>query len=197
MRLKIVKGVARALSYLYNELPILTLPHGHLKSSNVLLNASFEPILMDYALAPVMNKDHARQLMVGYKSPECVRYGQQVSRKSDVWSLGILILEIMTGKFPTNYLAQGKGGGYMDSSSWVNSIAGAERTDEVFDRQMEGPKNGEMWKLLEIGLRCCEEDVDKRWEMKVALEKIEELREGEANPSIASEGEISSKDEFS
>ncbi|XXG64378.1 hypothetical protein AAC387_Pa05g2349 [Persea americana] len=197
-RLNIVKGVARCLSYLHNELPILTLPHGHLKSSNVLLNDSFEPILMDYALAPVMNKDHARQLMVAYKSPECVQHVNQVNRKSDVWSLGILILEIMTGKFPANYLAQGKGGMDMDLAGWVNSIARAEWTDEVFDSQMEGPKNGEMWKLLKIGLHCCEVDVDKRWEMKVALEKIEELREQEANPSVASEEEMhSSKDEFS
>lgn len=136
--------------------------------------------------------------MVAYKSPECVQHVNQVNRKSDVWSLGILILEILTGKFPANYLAQGKGGMDMDLVGWVNSIARAEWTDEVFDSQMEGPKNGEMWKLLKIGLHCCEVDVDKRWEMKLALEKIEELREQEANPSVASEEEMhSSKDEFS
>ncbi|KAK3017888.1 hypothetical protein RJ639_004692 [Escallonia herrerae] len=52
-RLKIVKGVARGLLYLYNELPSLIAPHGHLKSSNVLLNESSEPLLTDYGLAPV------------------------------------------------------------------------------------------------------------------------------------------------
>lgn len=68
-RLKIVKGVARGLSYLYTALPSVIVPHGHLKSSNVLLDESFEPLLMDYALSPVINLDHAQQVIMLYKSP--------------------------------------------------------------------------------------------------------------------------------
>ncbi|KAL3565949.1 hypothetical protein D5086_031364, partial [Populus alba] len=78
-RLRIVKGVAKGLAYLYKEFPTLALPHGHLKSSNVLLDDTFEPLLTDYALVPVVNKDHSQQVMVAYKSPECsqsVRIGR-------------------------------------------------------------------------------------------------------------------------
>ncbi|CAN4076511.1 unnamed protein product [Withania somnifera] len=96
-RLKIIKGVARGLAYLYKELPTLTLPHGHLKSSNVLLDHKFVPLVADYALVPVINKDHAKQFMVAYKSPEYMQ-NERLTRKTDVWSLGILILELLTGR---------------------------------------------------------------------------------------------------
>jgi serine/threonine protein kinase len=68
-RLKIVKGVARALSYLYGELGMLTVPHGHLKSSNILLDGHYEPLLTDYALVPVTNQSHARAAHGGLQVP--------------------------------------------------------------------------------------------------------------------------------
>ncbi|CAN6220501.1 unnamed protein product [Urochloa humidicola] len=176
-RLRIIKGVARGLAYLYEELPMLMVPHGHLKSSNVLLDASFEPVLCDYALAPVVTPQHAAQVMVAYKSPECSGAGGRPGRKSDVWSLGILILEVLTGKFPANYLRQGRAGG--DLAGWVHSVVREEWTGEVFDRDMRGTRSGEgeMVKLLKVGLGCCEPDVDRRWGIDEALARIEELRE--------------------
>lgn len=178
-RLKIVKGVARGLAYLYDELPVLTLPHGHLKSSNVLLNDTFQPLLTDYALVPVMNSAHATQVMVAYKSPEVAQFGHP-SKKSDVWSLGILILEILTGKFPANFLHKGSSGS-TDLATWVGLVMEEEWNSEVFDCDMRDTENGqgEIQKLLKIGLECCEEIVEKRMEMREAVERIEELKERE------------------
>ncbi|GKD29568.1 pollen receptor-like kinase 4 [Tanacetum coccineum] len=191
-RLKIIKGVARGLDYLYNELPRLSLPHGHLKSSNVLLDDDFNPLLADYALVPVINKDHAQHLMVAYKSPEFTQHGR-TTKKTDVWCLGILILEMLTGKYPANYLEQGKGG-KPDLGTWVNSVVREEWTGEVFDKEMKGTKNGEgeMLKLLKIGMCCCEWDIVRRWDIKEAIEKIEGLKEREDEEdysSYASEGD--------
>ncbi|WOK92693.1 pollen receptor-like kinase 4 [Canna indica] len=185
-RLRIIKGIARGLAYLYEELPMMTVPHGHLKSSNVLLDSSFNPMLSDYALIPVMNKVTASQVMVAYKCPECAEGGKP-SKKSDVWSFGILILEILTGMFPANYLRQGSTS--TDLSNWVSSVVKDKQTDEVFDKNMKGTKNNEeeMSKLLQIGLACCETNVETRLELKVALEKIEELKEIEGDTEDSNE----------
>ncbi|XP_074577929.1 pollen receptor-like kinase 4 [Curcuma longa] len=180
-RLKIVKGVGRALGYLHEELAVLAVPHGHLKSSNVLLAYSFEPILSDYALVPVMNKSHASQIMVAFKAPECAGGGRP-SKKSDVWSFGILILEILTGKFPANYLRKGRHAG-TDLAGWVSSVLKEQQQEEsageVFDANMKGTEGGEgeMLKLLRVALACSEADVERRCELGEALARIEELKE--------------------
>ncbi|XP_022131629.1 probable LRR receptor-like serine/threonine-protein kinase At4g31250 [Momordica charantia] len=178
-RLKIIKGVARGLFHLHKELPHLSLPHGHLKSSNILLGQHFTPMLSDYALSPLLNKDHAHHHMAAYKSPEFARH-DRASKTADVWSLGILILEVLTGKFPANYLRQGKGAN-ADLAAWVDAVVREEWTAEVFDNDMIGVGvddwDGEMLKLLKIGMCCCEWEVGKRWGLKEALERIEELSE--------------------
>nr|GMD78999.1 pollen receptor-like kinase 2 [Ipomoea batatas] len=163
-RLKIVKGVARSMVYLYNELPSMSVPNGHLKSSNVLLDSSYEPLISDYGLLPIVNQEHAEEHMIAYKSPD-YKQGGRVGKKTDVWALGVLILEILTGKPPPD----------VDTVAWVQSIV---PTLEALDPEMRGvTKNaeGEVVKLLNIGLSCCEVDVDKRPEMKETVERIEQV----------------------
>ena len=169
--MNIVKGVARGVSYLHNELPSLIASHGHLKSSNVLLKAeSYEPLLCDYGLIPLMNQEDAHQLMVAYKSPEYLQHGR-ITKKTDVWSLGILILQILTAKEEVEE----------DLASWVSSVSPEQYQDELFDKELmarasKGSED-EMVKLLRIGMGCCNGDVEKRLDIKEALEKIEELKE--------------------
>ncbi|KAF8110835.1 hypothetical protein N665_0078s0029 [Sinapis alba] len=184
IRLKIAKGVTRGLAYLYTIFPDLNLPHGHLKSSNVLLDHDFEPILTDYALVPVVNKDQSHQCMVAYKSPEFTQQ-ERTSRKSDVWSLGILILELLTGKFPANYLRQGKGADD-ELAAWVESVARTEWTPDVFDKEMGAGREqeGKMLKLLKIGLRCCDWDVERRMELQEAVDRIEDVDHGDVGESF-------------
>ncbi|CAI0442054.1 unnamed protein product [Linum tenue] len=174
-RVKIIRGTAKGLAYLHDEIP-LTVPHAHLKSSNVLLDESFEPMLTDYALRPVINSDHAHKLMIAYKSPEYAQHGK-TSNKTDVWSLGILMLEILTGKFPENYLTSGYDSG-SDLGTWVNNMVKEKRMGEVFEKDMAGTtkdSKSQMIHLLKLALSCCEEDLEIRVDVKEAVEKIEQF----------------------
>lgn len=196
-RLKIIKGIGKGLRYLYSELPSLITPHGHLKSSNVLLKANYEPLLSDYGLIPVVNQEHAHELMVAYKSPEYSQQGR-ITKKTDVWCFGLLILEILTGKFPANFLHQNKSGDEEDLASWVKTIPEKEWNSQVFDKEMGPTKSseGEMLKLLRIAMACCESDFEKRLDLREVLEKIEEVKEKDGDEdfysSYASEADIRS-----
>lgn len=172
-----MKGVANGIEYLYKEMPMMIAPHGHLKSSNVLLSESLEPVLADYGLVPVINQDIAPEIIAIYKSPEYLQQGR-ITKKTDVWSLGILILEIVTGKFPTNFVQQIKGS-ELSLANWVDSIVPEEWSSEVFDKDMELDRNSEreIVKLLKIALVCCDMDVDKRFDLQEAVERIQEVKE--------------------
>lgn len=163
---------------MYKGFPDVALPHGHLKSSNILLDRNCTPILTEYALVPLTNRDHAHRFMAAFKSPEFS--SNRVSRKTDVWSLGILILEILTGKFPENYLKPADGNRALatDLAAWVNSVVREEWTGEVFDKEIRGGEGeGEMLKLLKIGMSCCERRVEQRLDWREAADRIQELRE--------------------
>lgn len=180
-RLRIIKGVARGLAYLYDAIPSLIIPHGHLKSSNVLLDESMDAILADYALSPVINLDLVQQIMMAYKSPEFAQHGR-ITKKTDIWSFGILILEILTGKFPENYLTHAHDRN-ADLASWVSTMIKEKRVSDVFDLDMGGATNSksEILKLLKIGLSCCEENLDRRLDIKEVVRMIEELKEGDGD----------------
>lgn len=178
-RLKAIKGTVRGLAYLQKELPGLEAPHGHLKSSNVLLDSNYNALLMDYTLGPVVNLAQISEALVAYKCPEYAMSGR-MSRKSDVWCLGILILETLTGRAVDKYLGQ-EGLWYgAELAGWVKGIV--EEANEkgavgVFDKGMEISAEAEAEKLLQIGIWCCQEELDKRLDLVDALDKIEKLHD--------------------
>ncbi|KAL3632178.1 hypothetical protein CASFOL_025162 [Castilleja foliolosa] len=173
-RLKIIKGVGKGLVYLQHELPSLTLSHGHLKSSNVLLDKDFNPLLMDYALAPVVNANNVHQILIAYKSPEFAKHGL-ISKKTDVWCFGILMLETLTGKYVAHGTEQ------VDLTGYINAIVGEQDSGKVFDKDMEISCRGEMEKLLQIAINCCQEDLEKRLDLEEAVRQIEQLQESSSN----------------
>ncbi|KAL4613836.1 hypothetical protein ACB092_07G009700 [Castanea dentata] len=150
IRLKIIQGMARGMGFLHNEFSSYELPHGNLKSSNVLLGDDYEPLLSDYGFHPLINTPNAVQSMFAYKAPEFIQY-QEVSPKSDVYCLGIVILEILTGKFPSQYLSNGKGG--IDVVQWVLTSMYERREDELIDPELLSYTNSrnQIMQLLRIG----------------------------------------------
>ncbi|KAJ7956007.1 putative Receptor-like kinase [Quillaja saponaria] len=173
-RLKIIQGIVRGLEFLHNEYASCDLPHGNLKSSNVLLSDDYEPLLNDFAFDTLINPSNAAQAMFAYKSPDYIQY-QQVSPKSDVYCLGIIILEILTGKFPSQYLSNNKGG--TDVVHWVSIAISEGRETEVIDPEIASNTDSlnQMLQLLQIGAACTESNPDQRLNMREAIRRIEEV----------------------
>lgn len=162
------------MGFLHTEFAHYELPHGNLKSSNILLSENFEPLLTDYALHPLISNAQSVQALFAYKSPEAVLY-QQLYPKSDVFCLGIVILEIMTGKFPSQYLNNQKGG--TDVVQWVRQAISERRVGELIDPEIANNSNSiqQMEKMLHIGATCTKSDAETRIEMREAIRSIEEV----------------------
>ncbi|TKY64241.1 Pollen receptor kinase 3 [Spatholobus suberectus] len=174
-RLKIVRGIAEGMRYLYTELASSDLPHGNLKSSNVLLGPDNEPMLVDYGFSHMVNPSSVAQTLFAYKAPEAAQHGQ-VSRSCDVYCLGVVILEILTGKFPSQYLGNGKGG--TDVVQWVETAISEGKESELLDPEIASSTNslGEMEQLLRIGAACTESKPQQRLDMVEAIRRIEEIK---------------------
>ncbi|KAL8532365.1 hypothetical protein ACS0TY_008818 [Phlomoides rotata] len=171
-RAAIALGAARGISYLHSRGKSTS--HGNIKSSNILLTKSFEARVSDFGLAqlasPAATPNHR---VAGYRAPE-VTYSHKVSQKADVYSFGVLMLELLTGKAPTHSLMNEEG---VDLPRWVQSVVQEEWTAEVFDVELLRYQNVEddMVQLLQIAVDCTAQYPDKRPSMAEVTEKIEEL----------------------
>ncbi|CAL9088709.1 unnamed protein product [Musa textilis] len=177
-RLKIARGMARGMAYLHAELAALDVPHGNLKSANVLLGDDFEPMITDHGLAALVGAAQASQVMFSYRTPEGTQH-RLVSPKSDVYCLGIVILELITGKFPSQYINNTKGG--TDVVQWAASAIAEKREAELLDRVIAShPSTGDMVRLLRVGAACVDPDPEQRPEMADVAVLIGEIADAAA-----------------
>jgi hypothetical protein len=119
-RLLLFIKVCRAVEYLHGELVI----HSDLKPSNILVDRNGEPKLVDFGIAKLV-QDAAtapgetsgiQMLTPGYASPEQIR-GEPATRRSDIYALGAVLHELLTGSRPHEHQAHGSMHGYLQSAT--------------------------------------------------------------------------------
>ncbi|CAF1782358.1 hypothetical protein HID58_088965 [Brassica napus] len=183
-RAGIALGAARAISYLHSR--DATTSHGNIKSSNILLSESYEAKVSDYCLAPMISPTSTPNRIEGYRAPE-VTDARRISQKADVYSFGVLILELLTGKSPTHQQLSEEG---VDLPRWVSSITEQQSTSDVFDPELTRYQDGDnenMIRLLKIGISCTAQYPDSRPSMPEVTRLIEEVSRSSGSPGPLSD----------
>ncbi|KAK7398785.1 hypothetical protein VNO78_09958 [Psophocarpus tetragonolobus] len=172
VRSGIALGAARGIEYLHSKGPNVS--HGNIKSSNILLTKSYDARVSDFGLAHLVGPSSTPNRVAGYRAPE-VTDPRKVSQKADVYSFGVLLLELLTGKAPTHALLNEEG---VDLPRWVQSVVREEWTSEVFDLELLRYQNveEEMVQLLQLAVDCAAQYPDKRPSMSEVVRSIQELR---------------------
>ncbi|CAN1169111.1 Pollen receptor-like kinase 3 [Linum perenne] len=173
-RLRILKGVARGLSYIHSQQGGSNLPHGNLKSSNILVGPDNEPRVSEYGFSSLVNSSVITTALFAYKTPEAA--SGHVSPKSDVYCLGILILETLTGKLPCQYAISGAAG--TDLVQWIGSAISEGREAECLDPEIAVSTNsvGQMVSLMQVGFLCAHSLPEQRLDLREAVRRIDETQ---------------------
>ncbi|KAJ4850378.1 hypothetical protein Tsubulata_017619 [Turnera subulata] len=189
-RLRIAIGAARGITHIHTQNGG-KLVHGNIKSSNIFLNSQGYGCVSDIGLATLMSPMPPPVMRTaGYRAPE-VTDSRKATHASDVYSYGVLLLELLTGKSPT--IAAG-GDEVVHLVRWVNSVVREEWTAEVFDVALLRHANieEEMVEMLQIGLACVVRVPEQRPKMRDVLKMVEDIRRDntENRPSSETNPEI-------
>ncbi|KAK9674289.1 hypothetical protein RND81_12G223700 [Saponaria officinalis] len=175
-RTRISVGIARGLAFLHEEVhPRIV--HRDIKASNILLDKDLTPKIADFGLAKLMppNATHVSTRVagtLGYLAPEYAVRGQ-LTRKADVYSFGVLLLEIVCGRCNTN-MRLPHGERYLLERIWEHYQQG--ELVVMVDESLNGDFDAEeACKFLKIGLLCTQ-DAPK---LRPAMSAVVKMLKGE------------------
>ncbi|KAK5833447.1 cysteine-rich receptor-like protein kinase 2 [Gossypium arboreum] len=190
-RYQIIIGTVEGLVYLH-ENPTNKIIHRDIKASNILLDLKFRAKIADFGLARSFEEDksHISTAIagtLGYMAPEYLANGQ-LTDKADVYSFGVLLLEIITGKQNN----RSKDTDYSDSIiavAWNHFQSGT--AEEIYDpnimlnenSQSSNTKN-QVYRVLHIALLCTQEVRSLRPSMSKVLQMLTKKEEDLPAPTI-------------
>ncbi|XVF50934.1 hypothetical protein PTKIN_Ptkin04bG0143600 [Pterospermum kingtungense] len=190
-RLKIAIGAARGIAHIHSQ-NSGKLVHGNIKASNIFLNSEGYGCVSDIGLAAVMSPLPPPVIRAaGYRAPE-VTDTRKATQATDVYSFGVLLLELLTGKSPTH--ATG-GDEIVHLVRWVHSVVREEWTAEVFDVELLRYPNieEEMVEMLQIAMSCVVRMPEQRPKLSDLVTMVQEIHRANTGnqPSSESKSETS------
>ncbi|KAI3522207.1 hypothetical protein L1887_11691 [Cichorium endivia] len=186
-RFDIALGTAKGLAYLHEECLEWVL-HCDVKPHNILLDCDYKPKVADFGLSKLLDRDgsgnseftRARGTR-GYMAPEWLFVNLPITSKVDVYSYGVVMLEMITGRSATGANQIAVSEGRLDS--WVRekiiaSDGKNEWVEEILDSTVDGDYNMKRMEILiKVALQCCEEDKDARPTMSQVVNRLLHVEE--------------------
>ncbi|XP_076899763.1 serine/threonine-protein kinase PCRK1-like, partial [Bidens hawaiensis] len=177
MRLKVAQDVARGLAYLHEGMDFQII-FRDFKSSNILLDDQWNAKLSDFGLARLGPKEgysHVTTAVVGtmgYSAPEYIQTGRLTS-KNDVWSYGVFLYELITGRRPMD---RNRPTGEQKLLEWVRPKLDDKNFPSIVDNKLEGKYSLKAAiKLSMIANKCLSRDPKTRPKMSEVLEMVNNL----------------------
>ncbi|KAB2030243.1 hypothetical protein ES319_D05G217400v1 [Gossypium barbadense] len=185
-RFDIAVGTAKGLAYLHEECLEWVL-HCDVKPQNILLDSNYQPKVADFGLSKLLNRDNLKGPSFskirgtrGYMAPEWV-YNLPITSKVDIYSYGIVILEMVTRRNPTNGIPAVETSGeiwHQKLEAWVkgkkNGAAATSWVEELIDPAMgyDYDRN-KMENLLEVAIKCTEAERHARPSMSKIVQLLQ------------------------
>ncbi|KAL0003535.1 hypothetical protein SO802_017316 [Lithocarpus litseifolius] len=174
-RFNIILGTAKSLAHLHQ----LNIIHYNIKSSNVLIDSTGEPKVGDFGLArllPMLDRyvlSSKIQSALGYMAPEFACRTVKITEKCDVYGFGVLVLEVVTGKRPVEYMED-------DVVVLCDMVRGAleeGRVEECVDGRLQGNFPAEeAIPVMKLGLICTSQVPSNRPDMGEVVNILELIR---------------------
>ncbi|OIW15303.1 hypothetical protein TanjilG_10743 [Lupinus angustifolius] len=174
-RFNVILGTAKALAHLHHSNVI----HYNIKSMNVLIDSYGEPKVCDYGLArllPMLDRyvlSSKIQSALGYMAPEFACRTVKITEKCDIYGFGVLVLEIITGKRPVEYMEDD----VVVLCDMVRGTLEEGRVEECIDEKLRGKFPAEeAISVMKLGLICTSQVPSNRPDMGEVVNILELIR---------------------
>lgn len=159
--------------------------HGNLKSKNILLDDHYEPFVSDFGLYLLLNPTAGQEMLEasasqGYKAPELIKM-KEASEEADIYSLGVLFFELLTGKEPINEKASPDEDPHLPNA--MRKAILDHRIQDLYHPDVLVCQSSDQFivteerilKFAQLAIACCSPSPSLRPRIKQVLRKLDEI----------------------